>query len=292
MSNLFYRILNVTLKLASVIVVVVAFYYASNFVVSLGGGSSSSYSDEFAESSDESWESNCNVLLITLHGDLYTYIPEGGEGGFLGSGDDAVSSDKITHQLEEAEKDGGIRAIILEIDSAGGYPVAGEEVANAFKQAKKPTVALVRQGGLSAAYWAATGANRIFASKNSDVGSIGVTMSYLDNVAKNEKEGNGFISLSAGKYKDMGNPDKSLTAEEKALFRRDLEITHENFMQAISENRNIPLQEVRAIADGSSVMGERAKSLKLIDEIGGLPEVKTYLSEKIGTKEIEICEYN
>ena len=38
--------------------------------------------------------------------------------------------------------------------------------------------------GASAAYWAISSADKIFASKNSDVGSIGVTQSYLSNVKR------------------------------------------------------------------------------------------------------------
>ncbi len=48
-----------------------------------------------------------------------------------------------------------------------------------LKEAKKPTAVLIRGAGVSAGYWAAIGADVIYASKNSDIGSIGVTMSYL-----------------------------------------------------------------------------------------------------------------
>ena len=61
--------------------------------------------------------------------------------------------------------------------------------ANALKKANKPTITLIREGGASAAYMADSGADKIFASKNSDVGNIGVTMSYLDYVQKNKKDG-------------------------------------------------------------------------------------------------------
>ena len=161
-------------------------------------------------------------------------------------------------------------------------------MAIALKAATKPTVALIRQTGASASYWAISSADRIFTSRNSDVGSIGVTISYLDNINKNQKEGYSFIELSAGKYKDLGNPDKPLTAEERAIIIRDLNIVHQNFIEDVSINRNIPLEDVRKIADGTTVLGEKAKSLGLIDEIGSFPEVKKYLSEKIG-EDVEIC---
>jgi len=241
-----------------------------------------------SDSTDISTE-NCNVLGIDLHGFLTTYIPPDSSDSFMAE-TDMVSSESILYYLNQAEKDKDIKAIVMEVDSSGGLPVAGEEVANAIKASTKPIVALIRQTGASAAYWAISSADRIFASRNSDVGSIGVTISYLENVNKNLQDGYSFIQLSAGKYKDYGNPDKSLTPEERALIIRDLNIVHENFIEAISINRGIPLEDVKKMADGATVLGETARSLHLIDEIGSIIEVKKYLSEQIG-EEVELCWY-
>lgn len=234
-------------------------------------------------------DKNCSVVGINLHGTLLTYIPPKNENDSFAD-TDLSASEEISYLIRQANEDEEIKAILLEVDSPGGYPVAGEEIAEALKRSKKPTVAVIRQSGLSAAYWAVSGAQHIFASKNSDVGSIGVTSSYLDNVAKNKKEGNDYVQLSAGKYKDAGNPDKPLTEEEKQLFIRDINIVHRNFIANISSNRSIALTEVQRIADGSSVLGEQAKALKLIDEIGGMQEAEAYLENKIGEKP-EICWY-
>ena len=249
------------------------------------------YKTEVASSESTSTESeassSCNVLGINLHGELYTYIPEKNSDELI-SNKDVVASESIMLSIQQAQSDDDIKAIIVEVDSPGGYPVAGEEIANAIKESTKPVVAFIRQTGASAAYWAISSADKIFASKNSDVGSIGVTTSYLDNVSKNKKEGLTYVQLSAGKYKDAGNPDKPLTEEEKALIVRDLKIVHENFIQTIATNRNIPIEKVRAIADGSTVLGDKAKQLGLIDSIGGYSEVKKYIEEKIGEKP-QVC---
>jgi signal peptide peptidase SppA len=175
------------------------------------------YDEDYAneESLDDESDDSCNVQGIELRGDLVTYIPVSSikeDGSQLY---DETASDYILAMIEGAESDEEIKAIILEFDSYGGSPVAAEEVANALKRAKKPTVAFVRSAATSAAYWAASGADIIFASSLSDVGSIGVTMSYLDNTQKNNKEGLTFNSLSTGKFKDYGSPDKPLSEEEK-----------------------------------------------------------------------------
>jgi len=231
---------------------------------------------------------NCNVYGIELHGELFTYIPPANfddEGNIT---EDQTASENIIYAIEEAEKDENIKAIILEVDSYGGYPVAGEEVAIALKKANKPTVALIREGGASAAYMAASGADKIFASQNSDVGSIGVTMSYLDNTQQNLKEGLNYVSLSSGKYKDTGDPNKPLSQEEKNLLMRDVNILHQNFIKMVAENRNLDTEKVKLLADGSTMLGEMALQNGLIDQIGGMFEVKDYLKKKIG-EDVEIC---
>ncbi len=228
---------------------------------------------------------SCNVLGIELHGNLYTYIPstDTDEDTY-----DATASENIVYDINKAEKDEKIKAIILEVDSYGGFPVAGEEVTVALKKATKPTVALIREGGASAAYLAASGADIIFASKSSDVGGIGVTMSYLEYVKQNEKEGLTYIPLASGKFKDTGDPNKSLSQEEKNLLMRDVNILHENFIKMVVENRGLDIEKVKKLADGSTMLGEMAFENGLIDQIGGMFEVKDYLKGVIG-EDVEVC---
>jgi len=244
--------------------------------------------NDYLADSSYTEETACNVLGIELHGDLTTYIPhtDTDEGGFALT--DSTASENIVYAINEAEKDDSIKAIILEVDSYGGYPVAGEEVAIAMKNAIKPTVALIREGGASAAYMAASGADKIFASQNSDVGSIGVTMSYLDYVNQNQKEGLTYIPLSSGKFKDTGDPNKTLTQEEKNLLMRDINILHENFVKMVAVYRNLDVKKVKKMADGSTMLGEMALQNGLIDQVGGINEVEKYLEEVIGEKP-EVC---
>ena len=238
----------------------------------------------------EDWydDEYCNVSNIKLQGDLISYISNEGKDEDGISLWDETSSENIVKAIEEAERDDSIKAIVLEIDSPGGYPVAAEEVANALKRAKKPTIALIREYGTSGAYYAATGADIIFASQNSDIGSIGVTMSYLDHAEENEKDGLTYNQISAGKFKDSGDPEKPLTPEEKKIFMRDINILHENFIKAVADNRNLDIEKVRPLADGSTILGLMALENNLIDKIGGRYEVEEYLKEKFGG-DIEIC---
>jgi protease-4 len=230
---------------------------------------------------------SCNVAVAQLYGSLVYYSNEGGNDA--SNTLDQTASEDVRQQIEAADADSSIKAILLQIDSPGGDPVAGEDIATALKRATKPTVALIADEGDSGAYWAATGAQTIFASANSSVGDIGVTGSYLDETKQDEQNGLTFIPLTAGKYKDMGNPDAPLTPAEKAMDLRDLNVMMQNFINTVAENRNLSVASVTAIANGSSLLGKTALKDGLIDKIGSIYDVENYLKGKIGD-DITLCQ--
>lgn len=233
-------------------------------------------------------EKKCNVQGVELHGELVTYIePEGvDEDGNITV--DKTSSEGVTYLINQANNDDSIKAIILEVDSYGGSAVAGEEINQAVLNSKKPVIASVRSAATSAAYWSIVNADMIFASEMSDIGSIGVTMSYLDKTKKNEKEGLTYNSLSIGKFKDYGDPDKMVTKEERSLMIRDMMVTYDVFIKSVAAGRKLELNKVKGLADGSSMPGQMALNNGLIDRIGSIYDVNEYISGII-KEDVDIC---
>jgi len=232
-----------------------------------------------------------NIAVIKIQGEIVTYgteLVDSASGTTVSS--DIVSSETIIGYFNKIEKDDNIKAIIIEIDSFGGSPVASEEIMNSLKKTTKSTIAVIREGAVSGAYLIATGARRIYASRLSEVGGIGVTMSYLDYSQKNEQEGLTYQWLSSGKFKDAGDPDKELTAEEKELLMRDIEKMHQLFVENVAINRNLDIKTVKELADGSTMLGQDAKEKGLIDEIGNINDAKEWLENQLGI-EPELCIY-
>lgn len=240
------------------------------------------YEDAMEESAAAEYWGTCNVAGINLHGNLVTYVTDD-EYNF-----NEASAEEIYAMLDFAEETEQIKAIVLEIDSYGGSPVASEEIANKIKSMKKPVIAVIREGGASGAYWVASAADYIFASELSDIGSIGVTMSYLDESKLNIKEGYTWNNLSTGIFKDAGNSDKPLTAEERAIFERDIKIVFDKFKAEVAKNRGLSLEEVEALADGSTMLGRQALEAGLIDGIGYLEEAEDYIASKYDI-ETDVC---
>jgi len=240
------------------------------------------FPSNYTEDTSFSYE-GCNVAGVIMQGPVETYNPD-----TSGLGDIIASSEEIIFSIDIAEAENDVKAILLEVNSFGGIPAAAHEIEDALRRTNKPTVVHIREAGLSAAYLAATGGDIIFASELSDVGSIGVTQSYVDESKLNEKEGYTYNQLSTGKFKDILDPDKPLTWEERQLLERDLQVVHEAFVKTVAENRSLDIDTVKELADGSSMLGTMALENGLIDRIGGFYEVEDYLAGLIGEEPI-IC---
>lgn len=234
-------------------------------------------------------DENCNSIIVKLQGPLVPHI--GSNSSIFSSDEEQTSSEDICYKIATINEDEKIKAIIVEVDSPGGIPLAAEEIEKCIKRSQKPVLAYIRSSGTSAAYWSITSADRIFASSLSDIGSIGVYISYLDNVKKNEMDGLKYHLYSTGKFKDMFSSDKPTTKEEEKLIMEQLQSAHNIFMSAVSENRKIEMETVKKISDGRVFDGDQAALIGLIDQIGGLFEVKNYIEENylFGSK-IEACE--
>jgi protease-4 len=232
----------------------------------------------------------CNIAIIPIVGNVIPYAGADEDGS--GNMPPSTNPDDTLAALRAAEADSNIRGILVRIDSSGGSPVAAEVIANGLKHASLPLAALIREIGASAAYLTATGAKTIIASPFSDIGSIGVTMSYIDNTAKNAEDGLRYVSLSSAKFKDYGDPDKPLTVDERMLLERDLKIYHEQFVKEVAENRNLPIEQIARLADGSSMPGALALENKLIDALGDQETARAWFAEQLEVplEDVVFCE--
>lgn len=184
-------------------------------------------------------------------------------------GEATSSSAAIAGFIRQAESDESVKGIILEINSPGGTVLAGKEIADAVKKAKKPVVAVIREVGASGAYWAASAADKIVADEMSITGSIGVTSSYLEFSGLMEKYGVSYEELKAGKYKEAGSPFRKLSEEERASLQEKINKIQEYFLREIKENRKLDEKTMEKLKEADIYLGMEAYDLKLIDYLGG-----------------------
>jgi len=120
-----------------------------------------------------------DIGIIEIKGEIVPYVvyaPDSEEP----ENPDSVSSEDVVYCIDKMQKEDSIMGVVLEISSYGGSPVASEEIMNAIQRLNKPSVAVIKESAISGGYLIASATDKIFASELSDIGGIGVTMSYLD----------------------------------------------------------------------------------------------------------------
>jgi len=228
----------------------------------------------------------CNVVKIPVHGVIVT--DDGGFGDLFGFGA-LTGAASVVQAIRDADEDEMVEALLLDIDSPGGTPVAADAIMTALSNSSKPTVALIQDVGASAAYWVAAGADHIVASPVSSVGSIGVTMSYTEEAGITTEEGGRFIEISSGSFKDAGNPERVLTAEEQAYYQEQVDIAHGYFVDRVAEVRPTLTRDAYArLADGRIFIGVQAFKEKLVDALGGADVALSYLADMTGMAQDDI----
>ena len=216
-----------------------------------------------------------NVAVIPVKGVIVTEP----SGGFYDQGN-AVSSELVKF-IKQASEDSSIKAIVLDIDSPGGSPVASDEIATALKKANKTTVSVIHELGASGAYFVASATNKIYANRLSWVGSIGVIGSYVEYAGLMKQYNLTYRRLVAGKYKDAGSPLKEMTPEEQALFQSELNKVYDVFVDEVATNRNLSREKVLELATGFVYLGTEAKELGLIDKVGTLDDAYADLEKEL-----------
>lgn len=225
----------------------------------------------------------CDTTIIPIEGALVTTQADIDQS--TSNTQYAVSGD-IVDQIREANNEN--KNIILLVDSPGGSFVAGEDIMNELKKSNKSTAALVKDTGASAAYLAMLGVKKIFVSKGSNVGGVGVMMELYDQVKKNETDGINYTVLSSGKYKTLGNENEPLNDEGKKLLQSQIDSLNQDFISYVKENRNISSANLKELSDAKTYLGAESVKLGLSDQIGNMDDILEYFKQENGT-EPHIC---
>lgn len=182
---------------------------------------------------------------------------------------------EVMGYLTEFRGEPNVRAAVIRVDSGGGTAAASQEVHRAItklREAGKPVVISMGEMATSGAYYLAVAADRIVANPSTITGSIGVISQFLNFSGFAEEHGFGYETVKSGPYKDLGNPTRPMTEDERAVLMELIDDSLDQFVGAVAEGRGLSEDEVRRIADGRIITGRQAYELGLIDEFGGLEE--------------------
>lgn len=210
----------------------------------------------------------------------------------FGGATDAAYSKQVIENLEKANKDEDVKAIILAVDSPGGSVFASDEIALKIKEIDKPIITSMGSVAASGGYYVSAPTDEIWAGPHTLTCSIGV-ISQFPNLEGFAKEyGVTFITVKSGKFKDLGNPFREFTKEDRELWQAIIDEAYAAFVDVVAEGRGMDVEAVRAMADGRVCTGKQALEAGLVDSLGYFPDVVDRAAELGGIEgEPRLIEY-
>ena len=187
------------------------------------------------------------------------------------------SSDDILKKLQRVEEDKSIKALVLRVNSPGGAVGASQEIYDELlkirNEYKKPVVVSMGNVAASGGLYISLPANVIFAEGGTITGSIGVIIQKLDVQKLADKIGVKMEVVKTGKFKDILNPFREMTEEERKYLLELERNVLEQFKEAVVINRKGKLKvDINTIADGRIFSGKQALQIGLVDKLGNLED--------------------
>lgn len=188
----------------------------------------------------------------------------------------------VKRKLRKAVDDDKIKGILIRINSPGGTVGMSQEVYEAVRAVRaKGTPVVVSMGDVTASggYYIAAAADRIFANPGTLTGSIGVIMHLMNWQETEKKIGIYPQVIKSGQFKDIGSPDRPMTAPEKELLQTIIMDSYDQFVTAVATGRKMDKDAVKKLADGRIYSGRQAQQAKLVDDLGGYDEALAWLQK-------------
>lgn len=181
---------------------------------------------------------------------------------------------------------------------------SSEHVKNSDQKAKKkdskkskepsppPLPVYISQGNVAASggYYLSAVGKRIYSTPVSITGSIGVVGGKFNVAPLLSRLG---VTIDRAPKKNGAPPFSAFadfTTEHAKAIRKNMEEIYEQFLRDVALGRNVAPNDIRRHASGRVYSGNKAETLRLADQMGGLTHALTDLKEELGIKAGELVE--
>lgn len=180
-----------------------------------------------------------------------------------------TSVEHIRRDLQAALANDAVRAIVLEVDSPGGSVAGLADLAADLREARgrKPIVAHTDGMMASAAYWLASQADAVYATRDAQVGSVGVIASFLDNHRALADRGLDPVVIKSTPGKGGVQSNGTFGDANRQAVQQSVDAFHAMFVADVAAGRRIDDAKASSMGDGSVTMGPDAQARGFIDAV-------------------------
>lgn len=188
---------------------------------------------------------------------------------------------EVLEQIENATEDQNIKGVLISVDSPGGAVSPSIELAYAIKRLKekKPVIVYAQGTIASGSYYASIWADEIIANPGSMVGSIGVIMQGADLSGIMEKIGIKTQVVKAGRYKQIGTPDRKWEEFEVNELNKVIQGTYDMFSKDVADARGLDYSKRDTYANAHIFTALQAQEVGLVDTLGVKYDAKARVVE-------------
>ncbi len=205
----------------------------------------------------------------------------------------ATFGEDLGNALDQIAKIPEVKAVIVRNSTPGGTVTGSAHIANGIQKciaAGKLVVGFIPDISASGGVWSMAPASHVIANEHALIGSIGVRGPQIFEYSGVTSMGGIFGGVSAkkitstptfaGEGKTFGDPFIPTDQKQVAHFQALLADAYGKFLDHVSKHRTVSKESIRKI--GARILSaEDALAHKLIDQIGDIDEVTSYVASKI-----------
>lgn len=236
-----------------------------------GDGAEFLYVDKYLERAGRPHQTGTSIALIYGVGEVL----RGKSQSNPLSGGQVMGGDTVAAAFRKAVEDPSVKAIVFRVDSPGGSYSASDTIRREVQRAReagKPVIVSMGTYAASGGYFVAMAGDKIVAQPGTLTGSIGVYNGKFVTSELWAKLGVNFDTIAFGKNATFASSDQEFTPEQRAQLETELDTIYLDFTSRAAQARNMPLEQLQAVAKGRVWTGEDALERGLVDALGGYPK--------------------
>lgn len=195
-----------------------------------------------------------------------------------------VNARQVLEQIDQFRNQTAVKAVVLRVNSPGGAVGPSQEIYSELKRfaQEKPLVVSMGSVAASGGYYVALAGERLFANPGTITGSIGVIMSFPNYQELMGKVGVETEVVKSGRFKDIGSSTRDFSAADRELLQNMIDDVHQQFVEEVSLQRNMPVERLQPFVDGRIFTGRQAQQAGLIDELGTFNDAVKFAAKLAG----------
>ena len=207
------------------------------------------------------------IALITVEGG----IVKGGSGSDIIEGSTSGSA-TVASAVRAARIDPAVRAIVVRMNTPGGDAIASDLIWGELNEARKSKPVIVSMSDVCASggYYIAAASDQVFLQPTTVTGSIGVFSGKANLSELYSKVGLHTETITRGKHANMFSWTQPFSDEERSIVKRQVSDLYTRFASIVADGRKLAIDSVRSIGQGRVWSGQRALELGLADTVGSV----------------------